>query len=153
VTAVSLAVPLSEADAMGIVHHLNHVCYFELGRIGSLEQHDLLHQRAWRAQPRSRGGDQPSARSPAGLAVKLHHRYELSMIDDYPQHDPATLIDRRACLGHVDRDYQANFFGIPIQLSEPLGSSVAPGASAREVRNVASHLEKSTGFKTTENPL
>ena len=25
---------------MGIVHHSNHVRYFELGRIGFLEQHD-----------------------------------------------------------------------------------------------------------------
>lgn len=34
------AVPFYETDAMGIVHHSNHVRYFELGRIAFLEQHD-----------------------------------------------------------------------------------------------------------------
>jgi acyl-CoA thioester hydrolase len=33
-------VPFYETDAMGIVHHSNHVRYFELARIGFLEQHD-----------------------------------------------------------------------------------------------------------------
>jgi acyl-CoA thioester hydrolase len=34
------AVPFYETDAMGIVHHSNHVRYFELGRIAFLEEHD-----------------------------------------------------------------------------------------------------------------
>ena len=34
------AVPFYETDAMGIVHHSNHVRYFELGRITFLEEHD-----------------------------------------------------------------------------------------------------------------
>jgi acyl-CoA thioester hydrolase len=29
---------------MGIVHHSNHIRYFELGRIGYLEQHDLPYE-------------------------------------------------------------------------------------------------------------
>jgi acyl-CoA thioester hydrolase len=33
-------VPFYETDAMGIVHHSNHVRYYELGRIAFLEQHD-----------------------------------------------------------------------------------------------------------------
>jgi acyl-CoA thioester hydrolase len=34
------AVPFYETDAMGIVHHSNHVRYFELGRIAWLQEHD-----------------------------------------------------------------------------------------------------------------
>jgi acyl-CoA thioester hydrolase len=37
-------VPFYETDAMGIVHHSNHVRYFELARIGFLEQHDLPYE-------------------------------------------------------------------------------------------------------------
>jgi acyl-CoA thioester hydrolase len=44
VTMVRHAVPFYETDAMGIVHHSNHVRYFELARIGFLEQHDLPYQ-------------------------------------------------------------------------------------------------------------
>ena len=32
--------PFYETDAMGIVHHSNHVRYFELGRIAWLREHD-----------------------------------------------------------------------------------------------------------------
>ncbi|TMA30242.1 MAG: hypothetical protein E6J87_18690 [Deltaproteobacteria bacterium] len=51
------------------------------------------------------------------LGLKLYHRFEYSTIHDYHQNGLTTLIDRRVYLGHVDRDYQANFFGIVIQLS------------------------------------
>jgi acyl-CoA thioester hydrolase len=44
VTTVRHAVPFYETDAMGIVHHSNHVRYFELGRIGYLAQHDLPYE-------------------------------------------------------------------------------------------------------------
>jgi acyl-CoA thioester hydrolase len=40
VSTVRHAVPFYETDAMGIVHHSNHVRYYELGRIAFLEQHD-----------------------------------------------------------------------------------------------------------------
>ena len=43
-TTVRHAVPFYETDAMGIVHHSNHVRYFELARIGFLEQHDLPYE-------------------------------------------------------------------------------------------------------------
>jgi len=39
------AVPFYETDAMGIVHHSNHVRYFELGRIAFLQEHDQPYQR------------------------------------------------------------------------------------------------------------
>ena len=39
-TTVRHAVPFYETDAMGIVHHSNHIRYYELGRIAFLEQHD-----------------------------------------------------------------------------------------------------------------
>jgi acyl-CoA thioester hydrolase len=37
-------VPFYETDAMGIVHHSNHVRYFELSRIAWLEEHDQPYQ-------------------------------------------------------------------------------------------------------------
>jgi acyl-CoA thioester hydrolase len=40
VSTVRHAVPFYETDAMGIVHHSNHVRYYELGRIAFLEEHD-----------------------------------------------------------------------------------------------------------------
>jgi acyl-CoA thioester hydrolase len=40
VTTVRHAVPFYETDAMGIVHHSNHVRYYELGRIAFLAEHD-----------------------------------------------------------------------------------------------------------------
>ena len=39
-STVRHAVPFYETDAMGIVHHSNHVRYYELGRIAFLEEHD-----------------------------------------------------------------------------------------------------------------
>lgn len=39
------AVPFYETDAMGIVHHSNHVRYFELGRIAWLQEHDQPYER------------------------------------------------------------------------------------------------------------
>jgi acyl-CoA thioester hydrolase len=39
------AVPFYETDAMGIVHHSNHVRYFELGRITWLQEHDQPYER------------------------------------------------------------------------------------------------------------
>ena len=39
-TTVRHAVPFYETDAMGIVHHSNHVRYYELGRIAYLAEHD-----------------------------------------------------------------------------------------------------------------
>jgi hypothetical protein len=51
------------------------------------------------------------------LGFKLYHRYERSTIEDYHQTGLATLIDRRVYFGHVDDDYQANFYGIVIQIS------------------------------------
>lgn len=39
------AVPFYETDAMGIVHHSNHVRYFELGRIAWLREHDQPYER------------------------------------------------------------------------------------------------------------
>ncbi|HKA15165.1 MAG TPA: MtrB/PioB family outer membrane beta-barrel protein [Myxococcota bacterium] len=53
------------------------------------------------------------------LGLKLFHRYERSTIQDYHQAGLATLIDRRVYFGHQDRDYQANLFGILVQLSTP----------------------------------
>ena len=38
-------VPFYETDAMGIVHHSNHVRYFELGRIAWLREHDQPYER------------------------------------------------------------------------------------------------------------
>jgi len=38
-------VPFFETDAMGIVHHSNHVRYFELGRIAWLREHDQPYER------------------------------------------------------------------------------------------------------------
>ena len=44
-TTIRHAVPFYETDAMGIVHHSNHVRYFELGRIGWLAEHDVPYDR------------------------------------------------------------------------------------------------------------
>jgi len=57
------------------------------------------------------------------LGLKLYHRFEYSTIHDYHQTGLTTLIDRRVYLGHVDRDYQANFFGIVIQISNWPGAA------------------------------
>ena len=70
------------------------------------------------------------------LGLKLYHRYERSTIDDYHQAGLAALIGRRVYFGHQDGDYQANFFGIAVQIStwpgEPLQSSPAPASAAPE---------------------
>ena len=45
VTVHRHAVPFYETDAMGIVHHSNHVRYFELGRIAWLQDHDQPYEK------------------------------------------------------------------------------------------------------------
>jgi hypothetical protein len=51
------------------------------------------------------------------LGLKLYHRYELSTVDDYHQTGLPTLVGRRVYFGHQDSDYQANFYGVAIQIS------------------------------------
>jgi hypothetical protein len=53
------------------------------------------------------------------LGLKLYHRYERSTIEDYHQAGLVPLIDRRVYFGHVDGDYDVNFYGIVIQISTP----------------------------------
>jgi hypothetical protein len=67
------------------------------------------------------------------LGFKVYHRYERSTVDDYHQTGLLALMDRRVYFGHVDRDYEASFYGIAIQISTPPGaptqSSPAPAAA------------------------
>jgi MtrB/PioB family decaheme-associated outer membrane protein len=51
------------------------------------------------------------------VGLRLYYRYWRSGVDDYHQTDLPTQTGRRVYLGHEDRDYTANFFGVAVQVA------------------------------------